>query len=268
MPRWVKRVVLAASGLAVLAGAGLYYVITSDTTTPVDVADAVGRFREERSAGGSTTTDGGATAGQARPLPTAGVYVYATEGSERVDILGGATHDYPVQTTVTIEHVACGIRQRWEPIEERSDDEELCVTPNGVERRTLRTHHEFFHLDDDQQFECAPGYVVFPTDPQPGRGWPTDCQAGDTRLTGRIEVVGFETLDVASESVETVHVRVEEQAGGSSEGRSSDDYWLRRSDGLLVARESSVETRSGTVVGTATYVERFTLRLVSLAPRT
>jgi hypothetical protein len=264
MPRWAKRSLLAVGVLALLAGAGVLYVITSDTTTPVDVEDAVDVYREEHSSAEATTT----TSPEQRRLPAPGVYVYATEGSEGIDILGGATHHYPAETTLTIDHVACGVRQRWTPIEERSDDEELCVTDDGLARNTLHTHHEFFNLADDQDFVCEPGYVVIPAEPSPGDTWSTRCDADAATLIGTGEVVGDETLDVAGTDVDTVHVRVEETSTGSSDGTSSDDYWFRTSDGLLVARESSVQTRSDSPVGTATYTERFSLHLTSLEPRT
>lgn len=261
MPRWLQRTLLAVACLVVLGAAGLLYLISRDTTTPIGVTEAVDRFRE------STTT---VPAGDRteRALPAAGVYVYETTGSERIDVLGGATHSYPPSTTITIEHVDCGIRQRWTPTEERSDDEQLCLSDGGLERRTLATHHEFFDLGDDTTFTCEPGYVVVPADPTPGDTWRTDCDGGGTRLEGRGRVVGLESRDVAGTAVEAVHVRVEETSSGSDEGTSSDDYWLRSSDGLLVARESSVRTRSDSPVGTATYEETFTLRLLSLEPRT
>lgn len=264
MPRWTTKVLLGAGAVALVAGAGVAYVISRDTTTPVEVADAVGRFREE----GGTSVGSSTSAPEGRPVPAAGVYVYATEGTERVDLLGGATHDYPAETTLTIAHIECGLRQRWSPIVERWDEEELCATAAGLERHTLHTHHQFFGFDDDQDFACEPGYVTFPVDPAPGDSWTTDCQAGDTHLTGTGEVVGFEVREVAGRSVDTVHVRIEETASGADTGPSSDDYWLRRSDGLLIARESSVQTSSDSPVGTAAYEEHFVLRLTSVTPRT
>ena len=260
MSRWTTRLLVVMNAAVLVAGVGAAYLLSSDTATPVRVADAVGRYREEQT---------GTTAAPAAPrLPAPGVYVYATEGSERIDVLGGATHDYPERTTLTVAHTDCGLRQRWTGIEERWDDEELCRTEGGLERTTLHTHHEFFDMSDDQDFVCEPGYVVVPARPVPGETWTTACAAGDTRITGTGTVVGFEVLEVAGEPVETVHVRIEERASGASTGPSRDDYWQRRRDGLLVRRESSVRTQSASPVGTATYEESFALHLTSLAART
>jgi hypothetical protein len=263
MSRWTKRGLIALVTLVVLVGGGIAYLLLSDTATPVDVDEAVDRYRDDGSGSTSTTTT---VAG--RELPAEGVYVYATEGQEAIDILGGSTHTYPAQTTVTIRHTECGLQQRWAPLQERWDDEEVCVSDAGRERQGIRTHHEFFGFTDDQHFECEPGYVLHPADPEVGETWTTSCRSGDTLLTGTAEVVALETRTVDGESIATVHVRVTEEASGGDQGPSRDDYWLRASDGLLIERSSSVETRSDSPVGTATYTERFTLRLTSLSPRT
>ncbi|HEU5083840.1 MAG TPA: hypothetical protein VFU14_10910 [Acidimicrobiales bacterium] len=248
--------------VVLLAAGGIAYVVLSDSATPVDVEEAVERYRDDGDATSSTTT------APARQLPAEGVYVYATEGDERIDILGGSTHGYPVETTVTIRHTACGLTQRWAPLDERWDEEEVCTTDAGRERRSLRTHHEFFGISDDADFTCEAGYLLFPAEPEVGDTWTTSCDSGDTLLTGTAEVVELEARTVGGQRVDTVHLRVTEQATGGDDGPSSDDYWLRTGDGLLVERSSTVETRSDSPVGTATYTERFTLRLTSLEPRT
>jgi hypothetical protein len=265
MPRWTLRLLLSLGCVLVVVALGLAYVMSRDSATPVDVADAVDRYRDEGSgaAGSSTTTT---PAGPS--LPAAGVYVYTTEGAEHLDVLGGATHGYPVRTTLTITATDCGLRQRWTPIEERWDEEELCLTDSGLERQTLHTHHEFFTMADDQDFVCQDGYIVLPADPAVGDTWTTDCQADSVHITGTGRVVGFEEREVAGTPIETVHVRIDETATGSSTGPSSDDYWLRTTDGLLIERATVVQSRSDSPVGKVQYEERFSLRLTSLTPST
>jgi hypothetical protein len=264
MSRRTRRVLVGVAVLVLVVGGSVGYLLFRDTATPVAVEEAVERYRDEDAA--ATTTS---STTPAQPvLPAEGVYVYATVGQEGIDILGGSTHAYPEETTVTIQHTDCGLRQRWAPLAERWDEEELCVVDGGRERRTFRTHHEFFGISDDQTYTCDAGYSLFPADATVGDTWPTSCTAGDTTLTGTAEVLAVEPRTVGDESVETVHLRVTEVAVGGDDGPSSDDYWLRTSDGLLIERSSSVDTRSGSPVGTATYSERFTLRLTSLTPRT
>lgn len=265
MSRWTRRVLIGAALLVLVAG-GTAYLVFRDTATPVDVEEAVERYRDEGEA--ATTSTSTTTAPAQAALPAEGVYVYATDGAEDIDILGGSTHGYPAETTVTIRHTECGLTQRWAPLDERWDEEEVCVTEAGRERRSLRAHHEFFGIADDQEFTCEGGYALFLVGAEAGDTWSTSCTSGDTTLDGTAEIVVFETRTVGGQAVQTVHLRVTEQASGGDEGPSSDDYWLRATDGLLVERSSSVETRSDSPVGTATYSERFTLRLTSLTPRT
>lgn len=267
MSRRTRSVLIGVTVLVVLGvGVGaVWYVLFRDTATPVDVEEAVERFRDGDAA---TTTSSSTTAPAQAVLPAEGVYVYVTEGQDQIDILGGSTHTYPGETTVTIRHTDCGLLQRWAPLDERWDEEEVCVVAAGRERRTLRAHHEFFGIADDQTFTCDAGYALFPAGAAIGDTWSTSCTSGDTTLTGTAEVVAFEARNVGDDSIETVHLRVTEDATGGDDGPSADDYWLRTSDGLLIERSSSVETRSGSPVGTATYTERFTLRLTSLSPRT
>lgn len=262
--RWGRRLLYGLGVVGLVAAAVVAYLtVLGDRTSPVGVDEAVDRFEAEQ-----TDSPTASTEPSEAPRPAEGVYVYATEGRETIDLLGGATHDYPAETTVAVTHTECGIGQRWLPLDERWDHEELCLTDEGRERQILRTHHEFFGIDDDEDFTCEPGYVQHPARPRAGATWTTVCESDGSRLEGTGTVVGIETRTVAGQSVRTVHVRITEEATGANTGPSRDDYWWRLGDGLLVARASTVESRSDTPLGVATYTERFTLELVSLDPRT
>jgi len=178
MPRWSKWVLIVVAALAVLVAAGVGYLLVRDTTTPVGVDEAVQRYKQE--SGGKTTT----TAPRRRELPAQGVYVYTTDGSETIDLLGGSTHTYPERTTLTISHSGCGLHQRWTPLDERWEEERLCVTDAGLERHEMEAHHEFFGIADDQLYRCTAGYVMVPADTTPGTTWTTSCDSGDSRLDG------------------------------------------------------------------------------------
>lgn len=261
-PRWVKVGVPALVIALVAVGAVVAWSLLRSTSTPVDVTDAVDRYREEGS-GQTTTSDAASIA-----LPAEGVYVYATEASERVDVLNGADHSYPAETTLTIRHTECGLEQRWTPIEEHWEEDELCLTDEGLERRSHFVHHEFFGMQDDREYRCEPGYLLLPADPVVGDTWPTSCTTADSTVTGTGEVVGFGTETVDGRAVEVVHVRTREQNTGIDEGPSVADYWLRRSDGLLIERSAKADTSTDSPVGTANFAGRYSLRLVSLTPRT
>ena len=265
MPGWIWRLtaVLSAVVLAVV-GFGVYRIV-SDRTSPVSVDEAVDRYRDSQA---GTTPDPTTTAVEVRSLPAAGVYVYATDGEEHVSALGGSTHRYPAETTITVSPVDCGQRQRWSPLDERWDEQELCQTDDGLVRRGLRIHHQFFSMSDEEDFSCPGGYLLVPARPVVGDTWSTDCVAEMVHNTGTGEVIGFETRVVGTEEVETVHVRLVEDGTGSSVSHGRDDYWLRVGDGLLIARESSVTSTTDSVIGAVDYSERYTLTLTSLVPRT
>ena len=135
----------AALGLAVtiLAAFSGFYVI-GKRTTPVTVGQVVDRYRSELSSRAvakivsprskspvapGQISPAGATkrialaqhvaARLAQTVPAAGVYIYDTKGSEHVSALGGASHTYPSQTTVTVTKTPCGAELRWDALKER-----------------------------------------------------------------------------------------------------------------------------------------------------
>lgn len=204
----------------------------------------------------------------ARPRPPAGVYVYRTTGGESVDVMGGARHDYPDRTTITLVHTACGITTRWQPIEERWDEDDRCHRQAGIDSVGQRTHHEFYGVSDDQTFTCEPGNWLLPAAVEPGTTWKGRCRSGSTISEGASTVVGTERLTIGGQPVDVVHVRSSSEPTGDNRGTSRSDDWLRASDGLLVKREAFVETESDSQLGTTTYREQYTLVLESLQPRT
>ncbi len=264
MPRWIWHLVVVLAAAALVGTGGAVYLIVSDRTSPIGVNEAIDRYRDEQDDLATSTT----TAPVVGSLAPEGVYVYATDGEEHVSALGGSTHRYPSETTITITAIDCGQRQRWSPLDERWDDEELCTSDAGLVRRSLRIHHQFFGMSDDQTFSCPAGHLLVPARPVTGDSWSTDCVADAVHTTGTGEVVGFEARLVGADSVPTVHVRMIEDGTGSSVSHGQDDFWLRVSDGLLIERVSRVDSRSESPVGEVTYSEQYSLRLLSLVPRT
>jgi hypothetical protein len=123
-----RRLWLVATGvgLAGVAVAGfLAWRAYRDTSTEVAVDAVVDEFRAATTDGPATTapaTTAPATsapvetthpAAPSRRLPSPGVYVYATTGSESVDALAGTDHDYPAETTITVLRAGCGVVLRW-----------------------------------------------------------------------------------------------------------------------------------------------------------
>jgi len=66
-----------------------------------------------------------------------GVYVYDTKGFEQTNALGGARHDYPAESTITVQHGGCGWTTRWQPLQERWEQWQFLRC-----RRRRRDHHQ------------------------------------------------------------------------------------------------------------------------------
>ena len=94
-PRRLRRALLIVAGVAlalvVLLVGVVVFLRARDSTTVVSVDEAVGSFRDVADADASESH---------RPEP--GVYLYETVGDEHIDALGGATHTYPAQTTMSV----------------------------------------------------------------------------------------------------------------------------------------------------------------------
>ncbi len=267
-PRWAIPLALTVLGVVAVAAAGITAVRSRDSATPVAVDDALDQYRA------GTTTSGTAPAeptdqpdaADLRP-PAEGVYSYRTTGHDQIDILGGARHDYPELTTITVSAIDCGVRTRWQPLEQRWDESDWCYGPEGVTSPAQRIHHEFFGFADDRSWECGPDALALPADPTAGDEWSLTCASGTTVSPETARVLGFEELDVDGTPVRTIHVRFESSREDENAGTTIRDDWLVPDTGLLVRRNASVDSRSDSPVGTATYREEVTLELESSAPR-
>jgi hypothetical protein len=80
-------------------------------------------------------------------------------------------------------------------------------------------------------------------------------------------VIGFETIEVGSKDVRTVHIRYETSMSGANNGTQVQDRWMTEDTGLLIrmitAVDAKVEVPFG---GTANYKERCRIDLTSLSP--
>ena len=293
----LRRILIALGVVIVLVDAGILAARSRDQAKPLSAADAVTRFRSTartpttpstttslvpvtsttvrtasplaRSGGRSPVAPSAAAPPPAPlPLPAEGVYVYTTTGGERVDILGGAHHDYPGETTITVRHAPCGTDERWQPLRERWDARRLCMTDRGEAVRAVTQHHEFFGRADERTFVCDAGAINNPRDPRPGATWTTVCRSDDAVGTTRVRAVGFEELVIGGARVRTFHFHSVTDVRGSSPGTQEYDDWMVVSTSLLVRRISTTDARAASPIGTAHYQEHYELKLTSLKPRT
>ena len=239
--------VLVAGGLALAIETGL---LLHDTSTPVSIAEVVARFHPRGGPVGLRD----------------GVYVYATRGSESVDALGGATHHYPKRTSITSVGVACGVRLRWQPLEERSATWTLCRTARGVELLGFQVSHRFFGQGDTTAYSCA-GSILLPTREPDGATSPFRCHSDRGKEAGSAHVVGFESVPVKGTPRKVVHVRTVAHVSGGDEGTEITDWWFDVQNGLVLGIDLESHTGRGLpIVGTVHYREDASLRLLSTTP--
>ena len=292
-------------GLAVVVlllgnGVAAYHALTA--VEPVTVADAVDRYRaavehapsraDVPVAPGATVlaasstpgapTDPGrtATAGPAYTSTTGspaspsvaggtvqpGVYVYDTQGFETVSLFGGARHDYPASTTMTVVAGGCGLEMRWDALEQRWDRWSLCGTGTQLDLAGFSIYHEFYGKQEQRDWSCPPGTPARPATIEAGWATTRTCTSGAARSVMSITVVGREDRSVGGVTVPTLHVRTSEEMTGGSRGIRVNDTWYRVDDGLVVARTALVDVETETAIGTTDYHEELALSLTSLEP--
>ena len=171
-------------------------------------------------------------------------FAYTTRGFEEVDALGGARHDYPATTRITLRRSGCGHLLVWRPLRDRSTGYELC----GRELRSIREVHEFFGRRDERTYRCAAGSTLT-------RGY--RCTARGTVEVARGGVVGVE----GAGGGHAVHVRLTTRSSGDVEGTGTRDFWLRRRDGFPVSLAATNANSTASMLGRVHYRERYALDL-------
>jgi hypothetical protein len=248
-------VIVAAVAAVVLAGAAVaaWRVVLRDTATPATVEDALTRYRAAAERGET-------------PIP-AGVYVYATTGSESISALGGTTHRYPRRSTITVTRAPCGMELRWDVLTTRSTTWTVCVS--GELAQSLDgwiERHVFFGQADRTVWECSGSPWL--TDPSAiGTRTSHICSGGDTTQGGTVDVLGLVPLRVAGTTVETLHVRLRAEENGVARGPLVEERWVERETGLPIRIRYRVRTANKSVIGDVVFTERYELRLTSLEPR-
>lgn len=198
--------------------------------------------------------------------PEEGVYVYATEGGERI-AFGGASHEYPDETTITVSHTDCGYTTRWRALEERWDEFDSCGGPDRSWMRTITVYHEFYERGLTHVYACGEQATIAAVGARPGERWTWECRADGGRMETVVEVLEFATREVGGEAVEAVHVRIHNTMTGHTEGEREADVWFARWSGLELHGEYHVDAMVETPMGRTRYTEDLTRTLTSLRPR-
>ena len=199
--------------------------------------------------------------------PPEGVYVYDTTGFEETDALGGARHDYPRQTTLTVRHVDCGWTQRWQPLEERWDEMRLCPGDRGRMLLQLTTFHEFFRQTQQQDTTCGQDSVFLPTPPEPGASTQVTCTGSFGTVAMSTHVLGREAVPVAGSGLDAVRIRYDVQFSGSNRGAGTFEEWIDER-GVVLRRTWDMDIETDSPFGTVRYRESYEIVLAAAEPQT
>jgi hypothetical protein len=238
-----------AFGIALAAGLfAVWSWLFRDTTTALERDDIV-----------ATTTAGSAAPGDP------GVYSFATSGFEEIDALGGARHEYPPETFVTISAIECGFLVRWDGLEERWTEWELCSTDAGFELASLTSFHRWFGQSNLEPYACEAGALLIPENAD------ADvitfvCSLEPTVETYTREVVGIEEIEVAGTTAAAMHVRLHSVIEGNTEGIATLDLWWLEGAPLPVRFVIERDNVTDAAVGEVAYTERFEITAASLFP--
>lgn len=244
--------------LAAVVGGG------RDTTSGYSIDDAVRDFRDSPPAG---VPESGGSEPFVGPAP--GVYRYRTDGFEKIDIFGGSRHDYPAETTMIVRPDVCGVRVRWQPLNDRWEERFQCVGRRGINVLGITNFRKFFGQAQVVGGGCDENALWAPATAA-GDSWTAKCanpQGYAIELTAM--EVGEEVLAVGDRNQPVV--RIDAVWTITGEGRSSTttrSIWLVRASGLIVRMQSKTDSQVAGPTGAGEYHEEFQLDLLSLTPRT
>ncbi len=250
-----------AAGTAPTTAASAEGAPTTTSSTVAPVQPAAGT----ETAPAAAPTDAPSAAAPT-PLAPPGVYVYDTEGYEHLDALGGARHDYPAETTISIRHEGCGATETWQPLEDRRDVRSVCAEPGRHRLQWYDSSRAFFGQSDSRRLDCDAQAVAFVAGARAGDTFAFACTDPETDARNVVEVLGTEAVDVGGVTVEAVRVRATSDVTGDSRARSVIDSWVHPEHGLTLRRISVLDGTSQGPGGEVSYHEEYTLRLRSLDP--
>jgi hypothetical protein len=283
---WVLAAIVAVGA----AGAVTAYLLLRESTTPVEVDEAVGDFRRRTqstppvdvtettvpaatttaSTAPSATRPGSTTTTMPPPgseLLAAGVYTYRTTGRETIDALGGRSHRYPEVSTITVTHEGCGALVSWRPLQERWDATTVCPSARGLALRVDANHHEFFGITDEREFVCERGALLYPATTTPGVTWTARCSSGDVDVVRQGRILGTSEVNVGGTAVTVLDFEVNDEISGASEGTTERTIRIVPATGLVVEQALVTDVRNDSPIGDVHYTERYSIRLTSLDPR-
>ena len=273
-----RSIVVTAAVVVVVVGAVVVVreVVLRDRSRAVSVDAALDRFRSSTTTIATTapsvaTTVINSTVPSTLPpiatLAEVGIYRYRTTGTESIDALDGASHDYPAETTVTVTADGCGVLMRWDALVERYDEWRLCATDSGIELQPNgRQYHEFFSQPDDEGVVCDRGVVLVPTTVTANLPPVSQqCMLAEDPWVPVWQVLERGTRDVDGVAVEVQHVRMTITDDDQYSEHTQIDWYLDP-HGLPVDATGVKVSTTPSPIGPVTYHEQYHIELESTTP--
>ena len=192
------------------------------------------------------------------------MYTYNTSGFEEID-RPHERHEYPQSTTISLRHTDCGFVARWQPLETRWDQLDVCTGRSTAQLNGMATSREFFGRRQESTYVCDTGSIAWSTGP--GARFTSRCDDGATVVQTSGRVVGREAVQVGDDVVEAVHVSLRSTMEGQTRGTWVIDRWLHPDTGLLLRAVGRTDVTSDSPIGEVHYREQIDNRLTSLTPR-
>jgi hypothetical protein len=262
--------VLIAVGavLIVVVGSVAWLLFGGESPHPVTVEDA-----HERTDGSTVST---APTGEFGP-PAGGVYLYRGDGTEKTSIPPLTEREGPsMPATVTADGEGCW-RFRIDYNSHHWQDWRFCADPSGIVTTGGRTfaRRDFgtFNVDNTSTFVAAEPDVLLwkgmrVGESRPGHSTGTSTAiSGSTTSAGTTTYIGDEGIEVAGQTIQTRHLRLDRQLSGAQDGIETVDWWVDPSTMLPIRNERAISVRTKVGALTVSYSEIATYELTSLSPK-
>jgi hypothetical protein len=197
-------------------------------------------------------------------LAAPGVYRMTTTGRESIDVLGGASHEYPAETPLVVRRSGCGVRVEWTPLVERTEWWEMCLVDGGIALVRYGGIHEFFGQRDEHTVECPDRSWLIPP-PQTATTWEQTCSGSGLVEVRRFTIGAPVTVTVAGAPMRALRVDMTSSTSGAVDSAGTRSLLLTE-NGLPLSWSENALGSSDTVAGTAVYRETLELVLVSTSP--
>jgi hypothetical protein len=270
--RWFAVIIAAVLLLVAVGGLVAWLKLRNGgRTATVSAEDAVNQYREAAASTTAPATLPSTTASPTTIAPPASCRSLASTPADhrlgRGRHLGGARHQYPATTTLTVVASGCGVTERWVAAVERWDETTACLSPDGTGASMVHFtgFHRFFGGDSTDDYACS-------GDPRPvratsaGATWTTMCTGAEETVVHHGTVVGVEEIDAGGTSVRTIRVTDVEDDGDPTDHQVI-DTWYQEGTDLVVRRTSRIATSSSSPVGLVHYDGSYQIDLQSLTPQ-